>query len=53
MAAPPAHEARREEDGRHILVDAAERTADAIEAEKPKAAITGVVEDKTMAESEA
>ncbi len=55
MAAPPALEARREEDedGRHILVDAAERIAEAVEAKRPGTAITGVVEDEIMAEPEA
>ena len=53
MAAPPAHEARHEEDRYLTLVDAAARTADIVEAEKPGTAIRGVVEDEIMAEAEA
>ncbi len=45
VTAPPALEARREEDRYLTLVDAAERISDAVEAERPGTAIRGIVED--------
>ncbi len=47
MAASPALEARHEEDedGRHILVDAAERISNVVEAERPITTIRGIVEN--------